>query len=201
MTILRFTLAGDSELGGHAENVYTYDSDDEVDEGNASDVMDAFLYFAINLLLDELLAYIANTFVFNELRLEKCVDVVTNTWVNIGSQGITIPGEQASGNQLPEFIAIRCQANTDGPGRKGSKFISFLDELQWDTNTWTTALITAMLDYADSYAEPFLGLGTSISFQPGVFRAVDGIFDPFSGSYSVDLTASHQDRRETGIGI
>jgi len=201
MALIRFTLAGDSEFGGHSENVFTFQTDEEVDEGNSSEVLGDFYEYLVAALIDALINFIADTFLFNEIRLEKCTDVVEGTWVGLGTQAISVPGEQATGTQLPEFLAVRTQANTTGPGRKGSKFISFLDETQWAVNAWSVALLAAVADFSNAYTDSFIGFETGIAYAPGVYRTVAGLFDPFSGSFAVDTTASHQDRREAGIGI
>jgi hypothetical protein len=127
------------------------------------------------------------------------VDFEGHVLANIGSRTLALAGTVVT-DPTSAGDAAYLKADTATPKTRGSKYIPGLAEDNVDVGILdATALGELAVLFAD-YFLPFVGLFSSVSYEPGVPSRVLLSWHPFTGGGSFTDIIAYQRRRKLGVG-
>jgi hypothetical protein len=198
--LLKVVLKGDYNTGGHSENVFYFESDEDI----LSNILDQFLDDLAEYFTDFLIATIVDlvwdNFTYNAIELYQSEDIVEGTWIKLGETSISVPGTEAL-QGLPEQLATYLYFPVQGGTRGGSLFLPGWTETSNIDGSLTSGLLTDLAAYAVIFLADYTGTLTGIQISPRLYSPTLGLFLEYAGAVAIKTIFSNQNRRRRDIGV
>lgn len=107
----------------------------------------------------------------------------------------------SNGAEMPRGVAALVVAPTTDPDVQGKKYIGGLTEELFTGGVLTGAALTAIINWATDWIDPFTGSVSGATYTPGVWSTILKDVIPFRDSFSTNAIAAYQRRRKRGVGI
>ena len=144
------------------------------------------------------------TAISDEVSSTQChvylYDAVDDDFDEVGSAPWSVNFSNTA-DMMPHGCSMIAHCQTSDPDVRGTKYIGGPGDGAATASALSGPIITLMLNFADDWVAPFVGLATGGDFGPGIWSVKNTAFFLCSGVNSVNTDIGYQRRRKPGVGI